>query len=394
MTIPLSLPFANLRYLKLLRYSFDQLKTICLTTPQLKTLNVTVIHQTSKIEFQCQLNYLTRLVLQIDDFRVSMNEIEKFLINFPRLKHLELCTKSHIDLTNGHQWALLAKYWITLKFIFIITLHSIEKILDTFRTSFWIKEKHWFVAYDNNYLYTIPCSMYKHVDEFFQPPEYTTILKNATFYDNVKKLTLNYNLIDTCHRFMNITTLEIGCKYISVEILSAIVNLIGVKNLTLNTSMNKSNIKYLFNNMPHLQNLSIDTLMTEITYEHFQNSGRNFSDFLQKIKGLQFEQIRTLTISEYHIINDSYTIHQLCHLFPYIERLHVSIGRLDHIIQLINSFKYLSSISFTLKYLSNDEKEFYILKPELIIGRIRSLLMSTFAYQLNDSCLHMWIKKE
>ncbi|CAF3570491.1 unnamed protein product, partial [Rotaria sp. Silwood2] len=64
-TIPLSLPLVNLRYLKLSQYSLDQLKNICFTTPQLKTLNVTVIHRTSKFEFQCQLDYLTRLVLQI-----------------------------------------------------------------------------------------------------------------------------------------------------------------------------------------------------------------------------------------------------------------------------------------------------------------------------------------
>ncbi|CAF3282189.1 unnamed protein product, partial [Rotaria sp. Silwood2] len=219
-TIPLSLPLVNLRYLKLSQYSLDQLKNICFTTPQLKTLNVTVIHRTSKFEFQCQLDYLTRLVLQIVGFHVSMDEIEKFLNNFSHLKHLELHTKCYADVVNGHRWKIVAKDLITLKFIFNIEVDSIEEILDTFRTSFWLNDKQWFVAYDNNHLFTIPCSMYKHVNEFFQPPKYTNILENTIFYDHVRKLTLNFHLIKTSHRFINITTLEIGYKYISVEILS------------------------------------------------------------------------------------------------------------------------------------------------------------------------------
>jgi len=126
--------------------------------------------------------------------------------------------------------------------------------------------------------------------------------------------------------------------------------------------------------------------MSERNYEYFQNSGRNFLDFLEKIKDLQFEQIRVLIISKYHIIGDSYTINQLSRLFPFIERLHVSIKRLDNIIEIINNFQYLSNVSFDLKFLSNNEKEYLILKPELII--------STLTYKLDDSCFDIWIKKE
>ncbi|CAF4339152.1 unnamed protein product, partial [Rotaria sordida] len=124
---------------------------------------------------------------------------------------------------------------------------------------FWLEEKCWFVAYENNYLYTVPCSMYTHINENFQPPKYSTILKNSIFYDNIIKLTLYVKLIETCHRFNNMTTLEIGYENISIETLSAIVNLSGIMNLTLPSSMNKSKIKYLLNKMSRLQYLSIDT---------------------------------------------------------------------------------------------------------------------------------------
>ncbi|CAF4079408.1 unnamed protein product [Rotaria sordida] len=377
-----SMSFVNLHHLELSQCSLNLLENICLTTPWLKTLNVTVIHETSNFEFQCQLNYSVR----------SMNEIEKFLLNFPCLKHLELSTRIHDNFVTGHQLEILSKDLITLKFIFKITLlHSIEETLDTFRTSFWLEEKCWFVAYENNYLYTVPCSMYTHINEHFQSPKYSTLLKNSIFYDNIIKLTLYVKLIETCHRLNNITTLEIGYENISIETLSAIVNLSRIMNLTLPSSMNKSKIKYLLNKMPRLQYLSIDTLMSNRTFEEFQNSGRNFLD---NIQDLQLKQIRELKISDYHIIDDSYTIDRLCYIFPSIERLHVSIGQLNTIVQLINCFQYLSIISLNLKYLSDKEKEYFALKSELIIDQIRQMMILTYKYQMTNSCLHLWIKKE
>ncbi|CAF4196160.1 unnamed protein product, partial [Rotaria sordida] len=162
-------------------------------------------------------------------------------------------------------------------------------------------------------------------------------------------------------------------------------------NLTLPSSMNKSKIKYLLNKMPRLQYLSIDTLMSNETFEEFQNIGRNFLD---NIQDLQLKQICELKISDYHIIDDLYTIDQLCCIFPSIERLHISIGRLNTIVQLINCFKYLSIISLNLKYLSDKEKEYFASKSELIIDQIRQMIILTYKYQMANSCLHLWIKKE
>ena len=72
--IQLSLPLTNLRYLEVSQSTLDQLKTICSTTPQLTTLNVTVVHRTSNFEFQCQLDYLIQLVIHIDGKHCSNNK--------------------------------------------------------------------------------------------------------------------------------------------------------------------------------------------------------------------------------------------------------------------------------------------------------------------------------
>ena len=129
--------------------------------------------------------------------------------------------------------------------------------------------------------------------------------------------------------------------------------------------------------------------MTEETYGVFLNSNKNFSDFVQKIKDRALEQIRGLTISEYHVMHDSYIINRLCHFFPKIERLHVSIKRIDNIIQFIHSCEYLSNASFNLHFLSDDERNTFIFRLDCL----RPLLTSTFTYHLDGVCLRMWIKK-
>ena len=186
----------------------------------------------------------------------------KFLVNFPGLKHLDLHIIGYGDLTDGRKWELLSKDFHTLKFVFEILLDSIETILDRFRTSFWLIEKRWFVAYQHKYLYTIPYSIFMNtsIDQSFQPPLYTTLLKTSLFYDHVNKLTLEYRLIETGHRLINITTLEIGFEEICIDILEAIVYLNRVINLTLPSLMKKSKMKYLIDSMPYLQSLSIDTV--------------------------------------------------------------------------------------------------------------------------------------
>ncbi|CAF1329460.1 unnamed protein product, partial [Rotaria sordida] len=112
-------------------------------------------------------------------------------------------------------------------------------------------------------------------------------------------------------------------------------------------------------------------------------------NFLDNIQDLQLKQIRELKISDYHIIDDSYTIDRLCYIFLSIERLHVSIGQLNTIVQLINCFKYLSIISLNLKYLSDKEKEYFALKSQLIIDQIRQMMILIYKYQMANSCLHL-----
>ena len=71
---------------------------------------------------------------------------------------------------------------------------------------------------------------------------------------------VDWLLIETCHRFINISILEIGTEDIWIEDLLAIVDLNRIKHLALPSAMDKESINCLINNMPCLQHLSIDTV--------------------------------------------------------------------------------------------------------------------------------------
>ena len=188
-----------------------------------------------------------------------MNEMDEFLSNFPRLKHFELCTNAFADLADGYQWEILTKDLLTFNFNFAITLHehSIENILDSFRTRFWLDEKHWFVAYNNNHLYTIPRFVPTYASRFFPLPKHSTVSNNVLFYESITKLAFDTKTIETCHRFNNINTLELLSDEIVIESLMTAINLNAVKTLAIPSSMERSTINFLLTQIPHLQHLVI-----------------------------------------------------------------------------------------------------------------------------------------
>jgi hypothetical protein len=124
--------------------------------------------------------------------------------------------------------------------------------------------------------------------------------------------------------------------------------------------------------------------MSQENYADLKRSGRTFSNFLWKIEDLRLDHIHELTISHHHVINDSNIIDRLCRLFTNLERLDISIESIDPIIQVINNFDYLSSVSFQFKCSLNNQ---------LIIDRIEDSIISTFTYRFTKSSVHIWINK-
>ncbi len=83
-----------------------------------------------------------------------MIQMEQFLPKLPRLKHLELILTGDEDLIDGYRWEILTYFFTTFNFKF--NINSYFPRLDSFRTSFWLKEKHWFIASNSNSIFSIP----------------------------------------------------------------------------------------------------------------------------------------------------------------------------------------------------------------------------------------------
>ena len=85
-----------------------------------------------------------------------MNDFECLLMNLPCIKHLELNTMVYLNFADGQRWQILTHSLITFNFNFNLSLFNIAGVLNSFRTSFWIYEKQWFVAYYNGCLFSVP----------------------------------------------------------------------------------------------------------------------------------------------------------------------------------------------------------------------------------------------
>ena len=103
---------------------------------------------------------------------------------------------------------------------------------------------------------------------------------------------------------------------------------------------------------------------------------------------MQWSQIRTLTISVGHVIDDPYTVRRLCHLFPCIERLNVSIKHVEILIAFIDAFQYLLNGSFNFEFSSEHGRS------KLSFHDGLQLIKDEFTYCLDGFTVHMWIKKK
>ena len=71
---------------------------------------------------------------------------------------------------------------IKFNFKFHVYINNINSILDSFRTSYWLLKKQWYVTYDNYYLFTIP---------YFATTCSHIRYHNKTVYDKIKSIVID-----------------------------------------------------------------------------------------------------------------------------------------------------------------------------------------------------------
>jgi hypothetical protein len=297
--------------------------------------------------------------------------------NVPRLRHLELMLPRWSDVMNGERGEMIMKDLITLKFAFLYG-HMRADFLDSFRTSFWLEEKHWFVAFHYGRLFSVPDFCRTETDQDFKCPLYSTVPDKKIFYESINQLRLYRRSQREDHYFPNVQTLSIYYP-IRSWMLEKIVDLSQVRHVILGVSLDYFTILSFINAMPNLCQLSIES---------------NIRRFIKRIPRIALDKIRILQLSNRRMDMADYHIDKLCAIFPNIEQLHLKpLCSSKEIWSFLNRLKRLSLASFryTHPFDSFDQTQESRLKIQSDLDRIRSCGKFDYTYRFDQSSVHIWL---
>ena len=308
-----------------------------------------------------------------------MAQIEQTLTTVPHLKHLELYTRCSLNVVDGHRWENISSSLTTLNFFFIINIEQVEDVLDTFRTTYWLEVKRWFVAFYHDRFFSIPrfADTYNTVDVY--PIIHSTATNDNIVSNNVTELNLSKSLDYKTPYFPNVRTLELN-ESVRLETL---LEIIPMKKIT-----------YLILSGPIVKSSSIVRYLSQLSNLHTLSIKNDLSSFLNCAQEIRFEHIRTLVIDTHWEVNDEHYIRQLCHIFPFTELLYTTSAHSSILVYLIDGFKHLSNVSFRCSMLSETERYHWSVKPEWAIYEARRLTIGKFICQFSFPYVHAWIDEQ
>ncbi|CAF3031780.1 unnamed protein product [Rotaria sp. Silwood2] len=377
-----SVQFPCLHHLTLGRCNIDIIKHILHAAPQLKSLNTNFRYNKSTTEFIFPFGKLNRLTLKIEGSSVSMKNMEQLLGNLPSLKYLELHANGHDDLVDGQRWQMITSRLIMFNFYFSIPKDLESQDLDSFRSSFWLNEKHWFVASINRSLFSVPSFAETCANEEFQPITVSTLSDNTIFYDCITQLTVSEPVVDINQRFLRVRTLAMF-HFIPLSSIEQIVDLNRIQNLILCSSTNYSGMGCLLNEMPNLWRISI---RNKITY------------FIEEVQCKSYDKIRKLDIGNRYSMSDNYevnySIEQLCIVFPKIEQLNICHWcPTTEVFCFINRFPQLLTVSFHFSnwILSEEQRNKSIIEVKSTLDQSRCSQKFNYTYRFDRSSVYIWL---
>jgi hypothetical protein len=312
-------------------------------------------------------------------FPVSMHDMEQLISNLPSLKHLELHADGYSDVLDGQQWQILASRLITFNFKFSASFLAGLENLDSFRSPFWLDEKHWFVAYESDTLFSVPYFAKKYTQDKFQPPVLSTLPNNTILNECITKLTLTKTVVGVNHHFNRVHILNV-CDSIPLSYIKQCVDLNQIQQLALRLTTYSEFIS-IINEMPNLYQISI---LCEV------------KQFLAEVQCKSFEKIRKLVIGLRYTTGDDngdYSIEKLYSVFPHIEHLDVDyLCSASQILDYINQFKQLTNASFyIIRYsMRNEYINNTIAEVRLALNENRSSRPFGYTYRFKTSSVHIW----
>ncbi|CAF4085932.1 unnamed protein product [Rotaria sordida] len=128
-----------------------ELKSLLKITPKLKTLNIqSKAHRFIPAIYLHAPHTMRNLTIKVHG--ITFDEIEYLLHSMTQLTHFTIIADYvGYDMIDGIAWSRLLKTIVIFKFKFVFKESMFKQSpidLTSFRTSFWLEEKHWYVTYD------------------------------------------------------------------------------------------------------------------------------------------------------------------------------------------------------------------------------------------------------
>ena len=406
---PTSISF-SLRYLSISNISCYSKELIDLFqfTPNLQSLFIDFMDYSETFERTFPIRSITRLKLSFDS---SLDILRNLLQNLPDLQHLTLET-IHIYM-DGYQWEdFILQYLPKLKRLEMKMGFSpvnnqnrdeqLDRILDSFRTKFWLDEHQWFIrghwySSDDQYhldfidLFTLP-----YVFRNFLSYTGCTLVKSTCSsetdywsYDQVQDLCYSSahfnNLILSRVRLSSLEHLSLSLPFNEL-LFSVVTQLDRLKSLNISINPKKnletipSQLENLLDRASHLYSLSLGSWSLECLHflfiEHITNSIRKLS--LQNFScGKTW---RYFTAEQCEQFSQS-AIGNQC------EVLSIKVQRRCNVVYLVNTMSHLRALNVRCE----DDQWTENCQDELV-DWLRDYLPSSCVITRNDCYLRIWIR--
>ena len=392
-----SIQLPYLRRLTLERGSVEIIERIASAAPQLQSLDTVLSHQSLSTKLIPPMPRLRGLILRVQGknaneestidvlmflgSNVPMDVWEQMLSNLPRLRHLTLFSSCHKDVIDGHRWESSVKNLLTFTFKFSIYEEIESEQLKSFRTSFWLDQKKWFVAYMNGRFFSLSTSKSISLEKpsSHVSSEYTTLPDTIISNQEIREFTLSKRSFDSNSRYSYVETLILRNPPPLLTI-TKVIDLSQVRTLKLFRLRKNFPIKVLLSKMPDLSQLSINC---------------NLEQFHKQVRYQVFHKIRTLSVNEFDILMDVNVndIENLSTIFPHLEHLHVhSPCTIGEISDFLHAFKYLCKASFShTKLYSFGDREEYRVNIQSRLDQMRHKEGLNFTYRFDSSWVYCWI---
>ncbi|CAF1365804.1 unnamed protein product [Rotaria sordida] len=367
----------QLKYLTITnRCTFKQLEHIIHHIPNLISLNI-CLERENGVTIQGITSNLTRLVLNMSIFQMNMIHMKDLLCCFPYLIYFEVECRSDLDLCDGCEWErfIIDKLSHLKTFYFKFQLRStiilnaidIQNILHSYSSSYWLNEKHWFIAieWSQKLIYSVPRFSCESADSNFRPPFHCTAFNNSIFYDHINALAVWER---TEHRFLNVKELWLVDDPLTIN-LEFIIDLNRIERLIFVTSK-----------IDFSSNILIDLInkMKNLISIQFYNIPVSFNQYKQEIF---IKQVRSIELTR--DFKSFSLIEKLNKLFPQIERLQIKIKSNEDIEKILNIFS--KSLSIVIFYYDTSNITISQKSIENILDH------SNFTFAIDNNSIRLWI---